>query len=266
MAYGLGDATMRTFTTLFLLLASLSAAADVMITASNSGKGLGALAEGETVTYIKGHKMRSDSQHKKDSFSTLFDLDEGRMVILDHRKKTAEIMTMAEMREALASIDDEGVSVEFASVGESREIAGLACERFRADIRIPNAGPDGGPQVDMTMHGDLWIAADAPGDEDFRTFYLAAAERGMFTNRPEVVKAQPGQAKGWALWYRELATAGVPCETETSFSYDGAGPIAKMLNAVGKVTIKSTAQQVSEEPVPDSTFEVPADYKVKDRR
>jgi hypothetical protein len=42
--------------------------------------------------------------------------------------------------------------------------------------------------------------------------------------------------------------------------------MAKMLNAVGKVTIKSTAQQVSEGPVPDSTFEVPADYKVKDRR
>lgn len=257
---------MRACTMVLLLLASLPGAADVTITASNSGKGLGALAEGETVTYIKGHKMRSDWQQKKNSFSTLFDLDEGRMVILDHRKKTAEIMTMAEMREALASVDTEGVTVDFAGTGESREIAGLHCEHFRANIRIPNAGPDGGPQVDMTMDGDLWIAPDAPGDEDFRNFYLFAAERGMFTNRPEVVKAQPAQARGWALWYSELARAGVPCETETSFRYDGAGPMAKMLNAVGKVTIKSTAQQVSEGPVPDSTFEVPADYKVKDRR
>ena len=82
---------------------------------------------------------------------------------------------MAEMREALASVDNEGVSVDFAGTGENREIAGLRCEHFRADIRIPNAGPEGGPQVDMTMYGDLWIAPDAPGDEDFRNFYLAAA-------------------------------------------------------------------------------------------
>lgn len=257
---------MRIYATAFLLLASLPAAADVTITSSNSGKGLGALAEGETVTYIKGHKMRSDWQQKKNSFSTIFDLDEGRMVSLDHRKKSAEIMTMAELGEALASVEGEGVTVDFAAVGESREIAGLQCEHFRADIRLPNAGPDGGPQVDMTMNGDLWIAPDAPGDEDFRNFYLAAAERGMFTNRPEVVKAQPGQAKGWALWYSELARAGVPCETETSFRFDGTGPMARMMNAVGKVTIKSTTQEVSEGQVSDSTFEVPADYKVKDRR
>jgi hypothetical protein len=42
--------------------------------------------------------------------------------------------------------------------------------------------------------------------------------------------------------------------------------MAKMMNAVGKVTVKSTTQQVSEAPVPDSTFDLPADYKVKDRR
>jgi hypothetical protein len=175
-------------------------------------------------------------------------------------------MTMAELREAVAPVDNEGVTVEFAALGDSREIAGFTCDHFRADIRIPNAGPGGGPQVDMAMGGDLWIAPDAPGKEDFTNFYLAAAERGMFTNRPEVAKAQPAQARGWVLWYRELANAGVPCETETNFRFEGAGPMAKMLNAVGKVTIKSTSQQISEAPVPDSTFEIPADYKVKDRR
>jgi hypothetical protein len=257
---------MRALTGVLLLLASLPAAADVTITSSNSGKGLGALADGETVTYIKGHKLRSDWQQRKKSFSTIFDLDQGRMVTLDHRKKSAEITTMAELGEALASVEDEGMTVDFAAVGESREIAGLQCDRFRADIRLPNAGPEGGPQLDMAMSGDLWVAPDAPGNEDFRNFYLAAAERGMFTSRPEVVKAQPGQAKGWALWYTEVAKAGVPCETETSFRFEGGGPMAKMMNAVGKVTVKSTTQQVSEAPVPDSTFEVPADYKVKDRR
>jgi hypothetical protein len=257
---------MRALTGVLLLLAWLPAAADVTITSSNSGKGLGALADGDTVTYIKGHKMRSDWQQRKKGYSTIFDLDEGRMVTLDHRKKSAEIATMAELGEALASVESEGMTVDFTAVGESREIAGFQCDRFRADIRLPNAGPEGGPQLDMAMSGDLWIAPDAPGSEDFRNFYLAAAERGMFTSRPEVVEAQPGQAKGWALWYTELAKAGVPCETETSFRFEGGGPMAKMMNAVGKVTVKSTTQQVSEAPVPDSTFDLPADYKVKDRR
>lgn len=255
---------MRALIVTCLLLAAVPAAADLTLTASNSGKGLAALADGETVTYFKGVRMRSDWQHKNKSFSTLFDLDARRMIMLDHRKKTAEIMTLAELGEAIAPVDKEGVTVEFTELDDSREIAGRTCKHFRSEIRIPDAGVEGGPTLDMTMGGDMWIAAETTGEEDYRNFYLAAAERGIFTSNPDVVEAQPGQARGWALWYREMANAGVPCETETSFRYEGGGFMAKMLSKVGNVTIKSTVQEVSDAPIPDSTFEVPAEYEVKD--
>src|SRR5690606_11343206 len=108
-----------------VLACAWTAQADVTIVAQMKGKMMGMNPSGETVTYIKGLKMRTDQTMGRDQTSTIMDVESGRMIAINHRKKEAEVWNMAELT---ASLQQAGVTatpnVQMKSTGETKEIAG----------------------------------------------------------------------------------------------------------------------------------------------
>ncbi len=249
---------------LLALATALPAAADLTLTATSGGTGLAGLAEGTTTTRFQGSRMRSDLEAGERSFSTIFDLDAQQMIALNHRKKTAETVSFAEMNEILQSVDEGSIRATLTPAGGSRTIAGLDCREHRFEVFVPSAGVAGGPTVDLTMEGTVWLAPEAPGVEDYRAFYLAAAEKGIVFTDPDAAKAQPGQARGMAALHREMARAGVPCETSIAMRFSGEGPLAAIMSRMD-MTMTSATQSVSTDALAADLFAIPAGYKVKGR-
>src|SRR5262249_53701687 len=73
------------------LLTAAPAWADVTVTQTIGGKMMGAGdMAGTSVTRIKGHKMRIDNtRNGTNDTSTIFDVDSGKMIFLNHAKKEA---------------------------------------------------------------------------------------------------------------------------------------------------------------------------------
>ena len=64
----------------------IAAHADVTIKSTSTGKGFGMSGSTTSTTYIKGLKMRSKAAAGKKSMTTIFDVDNQKMYILDREK------------------------------------------------------------------------------------------------------------------------------------------------------------------------------------
>jgi len=257
---------MKKTTVSWMVLAALfwclpEAMADVTLKGTSSGKGIGQLADGESLTYIKGLRMRSDSAGGR---STIIDAERGRMILLNHKKKQAEVTDTRDISKQLEKISGEGIQASLKSTGRTRQMLGETVEEYQVTIRIPiSPAPD--QSVVMVMSGPAWIAPDSPARRDFGQFYLAAAEKGLFFGDPQAAKAQPGPAKAMTELYRRMAEAGVPYSMEMQVKFEGEGMLAAMMSRMASSSFQNTINEVSVGPLSDDLFEIPAGYKVKNR-
>jgi hypothetical protein len=240
------------------------ARADLTLKGTGSGSGMGMPTEGETVTYFKGGRMRSDWSREGKTLTTILDLDHEKMISIDQDKKKAEVYDLAKIAGDLKSIPDGDMKVEVKPTGKTKSILGRSCEEYRISVLVPYQDPSG-MSVDTVLAGPAWISRDSPGLSDYCAFYLKAVEKGLFFNHPAAAKAQPGRAKGTTRLYQELAKAGLPYATDIRVEFHGTGMLAQMMSKMGDVTTASTVTEVSTKPIPDQVFEVPAGFKVKEK-
>ena len=249
--------------TALALLASTPAVADVTLTGTSSMKGGPFSAEGAATTYIKGTKMRTDATFRGDLTSTIFDIDAQKMIVINHKKKEAEEFGMATFEKSMGMIDDSSVDVKFTPTGNSKTIAGEKCDEYTMTITLPMK-QEGMPEgISILMTGPVFIAENSPAKDEYAAFYNAAIEKGFFFTNPAQAKAQPGIAKGFARLYKEMAKAGVAYEIMMQIKFEGGGMMGSMMNKMGGSNVTTTYTSVSSDPIPASTFEVPAGYKVK---
>lgn len=237
--------------------------ADAVLAARTGGKGLGMVLEGETVTYIRGAKMRSDAMVRGDNLSTIIDLDQQIFISINHKKREAEIWDMANFATELRKITDSDVKVDLKPTGETREILDQRCEGYEARVAVTFALGDPDQRMTILMAGPMWVARNSPARADYSAFYTAAADKGLFFGDPRAVKAQPGQARGMTALYRRLAEIGVVYASELQIRFEGSGMMAAMMNKMGGSTMTTTVTKVAAEAVPDDVFSVPAGYKTK---
>ena len=249
---------------LALALVAPPARADLTLKGTGSGSGMGMSTQGETVTYFKGGKMRSDWTKDGKRVTSILDLDQQKMISIDHAKKKAEVYDLGKMAADLKKIPDGEMKVEVKPTGKTRSILGRTCEEYQVSVLVPYKDPSG-MSVDTLLSGPAWIAKDSPGLSDYRSFYLKAAEKGLFFNQPAAAQAQPGRAKGTTRLYKELAKAGVPYVTEIQVTFHGSGMLAQMMSKMGNVRTGSTITAVSTQPLSNEIFEVPAGFKVKEK-
>lgn len=239
------------------------ASADVTITSSTSGKGMGQTAGGQSVTSIKGNKMRSEITARGQVMVSILDLDAGKLIALNPQKQEAEISDMAELAATLQkTVQAKDVTARVTPNGQTREILGRSCDGYDLTITVPVAMGD--QEMALTMSGPVWIAKGAPGAADYAHFYRTAAEKGMFFTSPQQAKGMPAQAKGMAEMYKLIGdTGGLPYAMEVEVRFEGSGMMAGMMNKMGGMSMSHTATAVSTDPVSDDRFTVPAGYKTK---
>ena len=75
--------------------------ADVKLTESVGGKGVGMSGSMPVTTYIKGLKLRSDSTSGDTVRTTIFDVENQKMYIFDSKKKEADVWDMADFGKQL---------------------------------------------------------------------------------------------------------------------------------------------------------------------
>lgn len=249
---------------LFAFLATTAPAwADITLTQKMTSK----FVSGDTVTRIKGHKMRTDmTTPKGEQMTTIFDVDAGKMISLDAKKKEADVFDMSAGREAMAKIGAEGVKSSLTPTSETRQVAGHACTVHTASVSIAMELGKDMPPMTMTMTGPVCISKTAPGKADFAAFYLTAAEKGFFFQDARSVKAQPAQAKGMVSLYKSIVDAGVPLTMDMAIKFEGGGPMGAMMSKMGGMQITTETTQISESLVADDQFVTPAGFKVNEKK
>jgi hypothetical protein len=249
------------FAAVALGLCSLPAAADVMVRSKVAVSGMVSM-QGESVTYIKGHRMRIESKMGNHSSTMLMDLDAKRTVILDGKK--AEAFDLSKMMQQQALIDDASVKFDIKPTGKSRQVAGQSCEEHQIDVSVhTKAGPDNPMgNMDVNMSGPGCTVKGAPGLAEYLAFYEHAAKTGYFFGDPRAAQAQPGRERAMTLMQKKMAEAGLPYWSSFKLSFKGEGPMAAMMANMAMST-ETTVTEVSTAPLADSLFEVPAGVKVK---
>ncbi|MGI8671923.1 MAG: DUF4412 domain-containing protein [Luteitalea sp.] len=251
--------------TMGLMACASVASADVKLVAQMTGKMMGMNPSGETVTYIKGNKMRTDQTMGGNQMSTIMDVDSGEMITLNHKKKEADVWSIADMGQLLqdAGASPSGVNVTMTPNGQTKEIAGYSATGHDMAVSVESAMQGAPMKMTVTISGPAFLSTAAPGAKDYANFYLAAADKGFFFGDPRAAKAQPGNARGMMALYKSMAEKGVPLESTTTIKLSGDGPMAGLFARMGGGQINTTVTSVSADTLAADLFVVPADYKVK---
>lgn len=239
--------------------------ADVTITSKVSGKGVAQVADGQTVTYIKGLKMRVDSTTGGNRTSVVFDLEGQKMLAIDHGRKQVETVAMDKLRQDLEKVTQGGTpTATLTPNGRTEQIAGQTATGYDVKATMPMAmGSD--QKMTIVMSGPVFVVKGAPGTEDYARFYRAAAERGFVLTNPAAAKSAPQQGRGMTEMFGKLAeTGGIPYRMEVSMKVEGGGPMADMMNKMmANASFVQEVIAVATDAIPADRFEVPAGYTVK---
>jgi hypothetical protein len=245
-----------------VMLVSAPAWADITLTSKMTGKMAG--GDGTTqVVKVKGSKMRTDSTRGSDMTSTIFDVDGGKMIVLDHKKKEAIVLDTTAIVETMGKAGGSmDVKTDLKPTSEKKQVAGYDCTVYDTNVTVAMS-PGEGMNIQMNMSGPACLSANAPGKAEYEQFYAAAVAKGFFFTDPRAAKAQPGMAKAIAEASKKWAEAGVPLSSTQTMKFDGGGMMTGMMNKMmgGPTTTELT--KVDTGTIADTEFVVPADYKVK---
>lgn len=254
--------TARPALALILAFSCLPALADVTIRSKIAMSGMMSM-QGESTTYIKGHKMRIESTIGGKTSVMLMDIDARQTIIIDGKK--AEAFDLSKMMKEQAMIDGTSVNFDVQSTGKKREIAGQSCDEHQVTIVVKAQAAQDNPMgnMDIKMSGPGCMVKGAPGTDEYLAFYTHAASVGYFFGDPRAAQAQPGRERAMTLAYKKMAEAGFPYYSSFKMSFEG-GPMAAMMEKMA-MNMESTVTSVSTESLADDLFTVPAGMKVKNK-
>lgn len=246
-----------------VLLLSATAWADVTLTSKMTGKMAGGDGTVQVVK-IKGGKMRTDTTRGNgDMTSTIFDVEAGKMIVLDHKKKEAVVLDTAAIVETMGKTGNSiDVKADLKPTSEKKQVAGYDCTVYDTNVAV-TMSPGEGMNMQMVMTGPACLSSNAPGKAEYEQFYAAAVGKGFFFTDPRAAKAQPGMAKAIAEMSKKWAEAGVPLSSTTTVKFDGGGIVTGMMNKMMGGPSTTELTKVETGTIADTEFATPAGYKVK---
>ena len=240
-----------------------SAAADVTLKTKTGGKMMTMSLDGTGVQYVKGTRMRQDQSNAMGQTSIIVDIGNQRMIAINHAKKEAEVYDFQSLGAELAKLPIGEMKSRVTPKGQTRQIAGTSCAVHDIEVTVPFEM--GGEKMTFLLSGPACLAKEGSGASEMAAFFKAASEKGMFFGDPRAAKVQPAQAKGMMALYKEMSALGLPLSQELNIGFQGDGQMAAMMSKMGGATMTYEVVSASNDAIPDSTFEIPAGYKVTKR-
>lgn len=246
------------------LLLAVPLHADLTLKSTIGGTAMGKTTSGQSTLQIKGLKMRTETDVTGQNLVSIIDAEARQMIVLNSSKQTAEVIDMTQLAAVQQQIGMDDFQVKIEPAGGQRQIAGYSCDGYQMEIRVKMDDPTGqGGPMQVVIGGPVWLTKDAPGKDEFANFYAAAAKAGLFFGNPDLAKAQPGREKAMTELYRAMAEKGLGCFSEMNIGFEGEGMMAQMMKKMGSTSATTTLQSVSDAPLSDDLFKVPAGWKVK---
>lgn len=150
-----------------LVMAS-ALSADVTIRQTTGGKGMGVTGAGQTTTYIKGMKMRSEAEIRGTVMTTIYDVENQKMYIVDARKKSVDVWDMQAFGQEMAkSVETGAMKASVKPNGKKKDIAGKSATGYDLQVSVPaKLGGEEGMEMTVSLHGPMWVVKGAAGTED----------------------------------------------------------------------------------------------------
>ena len=231
----------------------------------------------KTTTRIKGLKSRTDIEVPTGSMSTIADLVAKQIIILQHDKKTAQVVgapagatTSTATTTATPVTATVKMDASVTPTGKSQVIDGFKCDEFTFTTSM-NMSEIGGANVpaeaaammkdlSMVMKGSMWVTKDVPGGAEYLTYQkallsadLAAAAAGVSgVSMPGIDKMMKAMASVNGLAYL----------TEMTMSIEGSGPMADMMRQMGAMKMTTRTNSISAAPISDDVLKVPDGYTI----
>jgi hypothetical protein len=269
-----------TFTAALCVLCLATLRADLTLTQTITIEGqmaamLGGAQMPQLTMRIKGTKARSDVEAMGQTVTAITDLAQNQVIVLDHRTKTAKMMSSTDTGSVSPRID-----VSFKPTGKKQTIDGAPCDEHTFLMAISMAEFTGVPMppdaaksqtdpqsaaavlkdVRMVLNGTIWIAKTAPGAEEYTAFTRAALKSGLFSAASGM---KAGQSGGFdKLLAAQASAPGLPYLSEIALTFEGTGPVVDVMKQMGPTKIIQKTASVSTAAIADDMFAIPAGYTV----
>jgi hypothetical protein len=224
-----------------IVLFGASAQADVKIVSHVNGTSMGRTQPQKSITtWYKSDLMRIDTP----DMTTIFDAKSGKAITIDHKRKL-----YSEVADAVNPMT--GVKVDAtATVSPTTEvlvIAGKNAHKNLVDLNV-TMNMDGGFSPKINVHMDLWTT------EDLKTAYSPAHLMRVFA---PMLKNVLDPAKVQELSAELSKIKGFPLNNKmTVNSGQSSGPMMEL---------ETVVDSISEDPLGDDIFQIPADYKKSEK-
>jgi len=238
--------------------------------------GAGGMPSPTTTSRIKGSKGRVDvdmgSATVTTNMSTITDSESKQVILLDHNQKTARVSTGAPAPPPGTPAPSVKIDAAVTPTGKSQTIDGMKCDEYSFTTSM-NMSDVGGAQMPpeaaaamqgivMVMKGSLWVAKEAPGAAEYRSYQKSMASADLLGAAMGATgMSMPGMEK---LAKAMASVDGVPVLTEMSMSVEGgSGQIADMMKQMmGGMKVTSKVTSLKTDAIGDDVFQVPQGYQV----
>lgn len=241
-------------------VASDAARADLSLAGRSTVHAMGMQGMGQEGLWLRKTKLRRDLIDRGKAYSHLYDLSTREITIIDHSLRQATVFTMASLnQDADARFSSKDLKLDLTVTGRRHQLQGWNCVEHKILVTMP--AEVAGEKVSFEMDGTLWLAKNAPEQNETVPFVKAAQEPDFFMGIPALAKKSPGQAKGMSEVVRRLAPLGLLCAVDVDTRYEGTGRMAELSKKMAS-RIAVTYEKYSSDPLKDEVFEVPKGYRV----
>jgi hypothetical protein len=236
------------------------APADLSLVGRSTVHAMGMQGVGQEGLWLRKSRLRRDLIDRGKAYSHLYDLASREITVVDHSQRLASVYAMSSLnQDADARFSSKDLKLDLTPTGRRHQLQGWNCAEQKILVSMP--AEVAGEKVSFEMEGTIWLARNAPEQNETAAFVKAAQEPDFFMGIPVLAKKSPGQAKGLSEVVRRLAPLGLLCAVDVETRYEGSGRMAELSRKMAS-RIAVTYERYATDPLKDDVFEIPKGYRV----
>ena len=131
---------------------------------------------------LKGNRLA----HISADHASIIDLDKETITDIRYKEKTYSVMTFAEMKEMMESLQsrkqeaktpDVEFDIDIKNTGKTKVVSGFNTSETVMTFKMKSTDPRSGKEATMVMVNDMWLAKNIPGYQEIGAFYKRMGER-----------------------------------------------------------------------------------------
>jgi hypothetical protein len=250
-------------TTLVLILglaAIATAHADITLKGRSGLVALNMPNLGQEALYLKRDRLRRDLTDRGRNYSFLYDLTRREVTYIDHAMRQATTRNLAAVAKGQEGSAVREMKLKLTPTGRKQGLGPWTCVEHDIDASLP-AEMANKEQVLILLTGRLWIAPKTKEQQAFDPFIKSIQAQDFFIGATAQGRVETAQTQGVKEVLRRVLPRGMLCAADFQLSYEGNGPMANLGRRMA-TRMSIVYNTYSADPLEDSLFEIPQNYRV----